>query len=210
MAVAYSQNGVIVRNTDFDLSKFVVCNQEYETPSCVGNLKWSITSNNDGWFRTPNINLSQASTIEEHWEVYVASYASGGGSVASGSWWSNNTNSRNFVDVSVYPDSIRFIYGSNVVDTEPTEYTLNDKITIIKKLDANNVTVKVLLNDSLKGERTIPRTSLNLPNSNVFYHVGGLRMSNSDKYGLKGSIDFLHSYIKVNGNLFWGVETITA
>lgn len=204
MAVVYSQNGTVVRKKDYDLSKFIVLGQEANLQT-VGNLVWCINSTNDGWFRTPSLNLSQVSTIEEYWTVYVNSYEStGGGSVAAGSWWTEN-DYRNFIDVSIYPESIRFLYGNpQVIDYEYVSYTPNTKITIIKKLDANNVNVKVFFNDDLKGERTISRTLLNMPNTNRYFHIGGLR-TYATGFGLKGKIDFLHSYIKVDGNLFWGV-----
>lgn len=187
-----------------DLSKFVVgdIGQNF---SSVGDLKWQYLTPGTGWFWTPSFDLTHAATIEEQWIFTIDSFETReNGSIGMGEWYNDNLSSKVELSIYIYSNRVIITYGGPVVtETFNVNYTLGTEVKVIKTINETIANIKILYGNTLVVDFSIARSSLVL--GTYKFHIGGLRTLQNG-YGFIGSIDFKHSYIKLDGDLVWGVD----
>ena len=162
-----------------------------------------------GFFKTPIIPLDTASLIEENLRCKAYSFSLDDNSFhdGGGQWWTNGTN---FYGIAPYffSDKIELDYGNGIEEFfNDINYNLTDVID--RNIVYDKLNNKAIVNISYNGINVFSHEMAldNVVLHNTPFTVGGRRMLGSTTYVFNGEIDLSKTYIKIDGNLFWGVES---
>lgn len=206
MAVSYSQNGVIIKNKEIDLSKLTLeyfNSDEYIT--LHGLTLYSSSVEPDRICFTPSINCTNAGSIKIHFEYKVDGYSTNGYSVGFGEFFTSESTSRACFSVLNSSSSLRISYGSPITNIDiPVSYTLGTRISVDININSTVGTIKIKYGNTVVANETVPTSSLVINDYRLA--IGGLRFNVSEGgYCLKGECYLDSSYIMLDNVLVWGV-----
>ena len=206
MAVAYSQNGVIVKNNILDFSKLEL--EQFNNASTIGFHGFTLYSNSVNPSRicyTPVINFTNANSIKIHFEYSVNGYSSNGYSTGIGEFYSKSTTIRYLISILNSATSLRISRGNPIINTDiPVSYILGTRIIV--DIDINSITsiIKVKYGAIEVANEILQTNSLVINNCKLA--IGGLRFDGETGYCLNGEIYLDSCYIMVDDILRWGVK----
>ena len=169
-----------------------------------GNFLFYRTSSNNYWWDTQTFPLTTYTTMKERWYCTISAFTNSG-STAYGGWYCSRTSYTVLSKVSVYTDHINMYYG-NPKQTYTVNYSIpvNSEFEIHHDLDSEGLTTKVIHNGQTVLEKRLSRNEIYIADD--YFIVGGTA-TRDPNLGLKGSIDFMKSFIEADGNLIWGLDT---
>ena len=159
-------------------------------------------------FVTPNFNIEDATLIEENIVTKASNWAPGANFTMTGGQWYSGTSTK-FVGIAVYlwANQIEFDYGDNVsshydfVPGIPYDFNTIVRKNIIYDKTTGIATCKIYYDDSLVCTYTKNISELYLSGNRGYCLLGNREGDLVDN----GYIDINNSYIRIDGDIVWGV-----